>query len=627
MSTVAAARLAVAGIAARASGDARPRGAARRTRRVEREKPATAAVPMGRRATLAVTRATDEKDAKTSIDDETVSETVRRRREAAKQGKDNSPTLNPLDLGRRARQLTDGFFKGITGLTQLARSPSIDEAKYDAVYSADLLAGDDLTEYETPNARFTTVLVVGAAGRVGRVLVRKLLLRGYTVKALVRKESDREILPDKVQAYVGDVSDAKTLELAMSGVNKVVYCARAKTFMASELANVDSEGVRVAAKALQDYNNSLASRRAGRSQKSKQMLYSFAKFRDVFEDWTVDETRLVNPEDGRWQAAAEVAQRVFFDKEEQNASDSTDGRSPYPTFSGYVFAKNGVAQISCACDALGSGDAAGAIVLRDHEGVLLRLRGDGKRYSVVLSEGGVEGRTFIAPFATTGKWQIVRIPFAQFRPEVFNRAYNSGGDAEVDAVAPVDLNAIDRIGLRFEARNQSRSGSSGSAGAGAPEWMSELDAPSNNSFELELEYVKALPKGEETDFVLVSCGGAGLPDGEDRDKLVRAKRDGERTLRNSGLGYTIVRPGQLLEEPGGNKALVFDQGNRISNYISCADVADVCVKALHETEARNKSFDVCFEAEVGGAYEKVAMVAGKSNNYLAPALAVLEKNT
>jgi len=619
MSTVTAARLAVAGIAARASGDARPR-AARSTRRVE---------PMGRRATLAVTRATDEKDAKTSIDDETVSETVRRRREAAKQGKDNSPTLNPLDLGRRARQLTDGFFKGITGLTQLARSPSIDEAKYDAVYSADLLAGDDLTEYETPNARFTTVLVVGAAGRVGRVLVRKLLLRGYSVKALVRKESDREILPDKVQAYVGDVSDAKTLELAMSGVNKVVYCARAKTFMASELSNVDSEGVRVAAKALQDYNNSLASRRAGRSQKSKQMLYSFAKFRDVFDDWTVDETRLVNPEDGRWQAAAEVAQRVFFDKESD--SDSNSGSSSYPTFSGYVFAKTGVAQISCACDALGSGDTQGAVVLRDHEGVLLRLRGDGKRYSVVLSEGGVEGRTFIAPFATTGKWQIVRIPFAQFRPEVFNRAYNSGGDAEVDNVAPVNLNDIERIGLRFEARNQSRSAGSGSGGSinggGAPEWMSELDAPSNNSFELELEYVKALPKGEETDFVLVSCGGAGLEDGEDRDKLVRAKRDGERTLRNSGLGYTIVRPGQLLEEPGGNKALVFDQGNRISNYISCADVADVCVKALHETEARNKSFDVCFEAEIDGAYEKVAMVAGKSNNYLAPALAVLEKNT
>jgi NAD(P)H-binding len=49
-------------------------------------------------------------------------------------------------------------------------------------------------------------------------------------------------------------------------------------------------------------------------------------------------------------------------------------------------------------------------------------------------------------------------------------------------------------------------------------------------------------------------------------------------LRNSGLGYTIVRPGPLVEEPGGYKALVFDQGNRISQGISCADVADISLK-------------------------------------------------
>ena len=33
---------------------------------------------------------------------------------------------------------------------------------------------------------------------------------------------------------------------------------------------------------------------------------------------------------------------------------------------------------------------------------------------------------------------------------------------------------------------------------------------------------------------------------------------------------------------------MFDQGNRITQPISCADVADVCVKALHNTEARNR---------------------------------------
>ena len=49
-------------------------------------------------------------------------------------------------------------------------------------------------------------------------------------------------------------------------------------------------------------------------------------------------------------------------------------------------------------------------------------------------------------------------------------------------------------------------------------------------------------------------------------------------LRTTGLGYTIVRPGPLLEEPGGYKALVFDQGNRITESISIADVADVALK-------------------------------------------------
>lgn len=55
-------------------------------------------------------------------------------------------------------------------------------------------------------------------------------------------------------------------------------------------------------------------------------------------------------------------------------------------------------------------------------------------------------------------------------------------------------------------------------------------------------------------------------------------RRGEDILRASGLGYTIVRPGPLLEEPGGYKALVFDQGNRIAENMSCADAADVALK-------------------------------------------------
>ena len=73
--------------------------------------------------------------------------------------------------------------------------------------------------------------------------------------------------------------------------------------------------------------------------------------------------------------------------------------------------------------------------------------------------------------------------------------------------------------------------------------------------------MQALPTGTETDFILLSCAGTSA---EERDptvleKLLSFKRRGEAVLRQSGLGYTIVRPGPMVEEPGGYKALVFDQ--------------------------------------------------------------------
>ena len=51
-------------------------------------------------------------------------------------------------------------------------------------YSRDYLDGDfqgPAEEFSSPTAQDTTVLVAGATGRVGRILVRKLLLRGYKV--------------------------------------------------------------------------------------------------------------------------------------------------------------------------------------------------------------------------------------------------------------------------------------------------------------------------------------------------------------------------------------------------------------------------------------------------------------
>lgn len=130
----------------------------------------------------------------------------------------------------------------------------------------------------------------------------------------------------------------------------------------------------------------------------------------------------------------------------------------------------------------------------------------------------------------------------------------------------------------------------------------------------------------------MSCAGVPRPDIDEplQRTIANAKRAGEAALRSSGLGYTIIRPTTIIDEPGGYKALVFDQGDRLTQSISAADVADVCVRALHQPLARNKTFEVAQEytPEDGlEMYELVAHVPDMSTNYLGSALVNLEKNT
>lgn len=59
-------------------------------------------------------------------------------------------------------------------------------------------------------------------------------------------------------------------------------------------------------------------------------------------------------------------------------------------------------------------------------------------------------------------------------------------------------------------------------------------------------------------------------------------------LDTSALPRSPLRPGRITEEAGGYKALVFDQGDRVDQAVSAADVADICLRSLHDPEARNR---------------------------------------
>ncbi|KAG0576513.1 hypothetical protein KC19_5G085600 [Ceratodon purpureus] len=500
--------------------------------------------------------------------------------------------VNPVGLGRKTRQIFDTAWRRLTNLGQLtSASGPTDEYAFEKV----VLEGP-MCDFQTPNAELTTVLVAGATGRVGRILVRKLQLRGYKVKALVRQDDDEtlEKLPRSVQIVVGDLGDAATMKEAVEGCNKIIFCASARSSLTGDLTRVDHQGVYNLSKAFQDYNHKLAQTRAGRSSKSKLLLAKFSQA-NAAEGWELREGLYFSDEiagkyDGGMDAQFEVTE---------------DGNG---TFSGYVFTRGGYVELAKRI-ALPPG-----LTLDRYEGLVLSVCGDGKTYTLLLetdpSEDDPEPRQYFTRFQTKMGFSRVRIPFSIFRPMK-------------PEAPPLDPFLVHSLAFRFEPRRQRASANR----PGTP--LTAAQEGQNNSFKLILDYIKALPGGQETDFILVSCSGAGVPN-ESREKVLRAKQAGEAALRNSGLGYTIIRPGPLQEEPGGQRALVFDQGDRISQSISCADVADVCVKSLHNPTARNKSFDVCYEytAEEGlGLYELVAHLPDKSNNYLTPALAVLERNT
>jgi len=86
------------------------------------------------------------------------------------------------------------------------------------------------------------ILVTGATGHIGNVLVRQLLERGQRVRALLRADGNPVALQDlDVERVPGDLLDAGSLQRAMEGVN-LVYHLAAKISLAAG-ADADTETV------------------------------------------------------------------------------------------------------------------------------------------------------------------------------------------------------------------------------------------------------------------------------------------------------------------------------------------------------------------------------------------------
>ena len=80
--------------------------------------------------------------------------------------------------------------------------------------------------------RPASVLVVGATGSIGRLVVEESIREGYPTRALVRDPDKARRLPAKADIVVSDVTRPETLSAAVAGIDGIVFTlaqiARAK---------------------------------------------------------------------------------------------------------------------------------------------------------------------------------------------------------------------------------------------------------------------------------------------------------------------------------------------------------------------------------------------------------------
>jgi len=128
--------------------------------------------------------------------------------------------------------------------------------------------------------------------------------------------------------------------------------------------------------------------------------------------------------------------------------------------------------------------------------------------------------------------------------------------------------------------------------------LDEIEAVENQAIANLIQAVKA---ARVEHIVLCSSMGTTTPNQIPfLAHVLRGKRRGEIALIESGIPYTIVHPGGLRNDDGGQGVLSKDALQGFGT-ITRADVAEVLVQALLQPEARNRSADIIHNPEQGPA--------------------------
>ncbi|KAJ4843937.1 hypothetical protein Tsubulata_017581 [Turnera subulata] len=407
------------------------------------------------------------------------------------------------------------------------------------------------------------VLVVGATGGVGRRVVDVLRRKGLPVRVLARNEEKaRKMLGPDIDLVVGDITKESTLVPEyFKGVRKVINAAsviigpkegdtpdRAKYSQGIKFFEPEVKGPSPEMVEYVGMKNLINAVKGSVGLENGKLLFGFEdnNFKDLL--WgSLDDVVMGG-----------VSESTFL-------IDTTGGENGGPTgiFKGAVSTANNGGFTSIRTKVVPED-------LSAYDGLELRLKGDGRRYKLIVRtsrDWDTVGYT-IGFDTLEGQWQSIRLPFSSLRP-IFRARTLMFSKFEYDG----KLN---------------------------PTFV-------EGAFQLPVSSIRAFMKDPVTPrFVHVGSAGVTRPDrpGLDLSKqppavrlnkelgfVLTFKLKGEDLIRESGLPYSIVRPCALTEEPAGAD-LIFDQGDNITGKISREEVARICVAALESPYALDKTFEV-----------------------------------
>ncbi|KAL3851411.1 hypothetical protein ACJIZ3_013293 [Penstemon smallii] len=425
------------------------------------------------------------------------------------------------------------------------------------------------------------VLVAGATGGVGRRVFDLLRKKGVPVRALVRNEEKaRKLLGPDVDLIVGDITKASTLipeyfkgvRMVVNAVSVIVGPKEGDTpdrakysqgikFFEPEIKGDSPEMVEfIGIKNLINTVKETVGLRSGKLvfgfEDNSSRELAWGALDDVVMGGVSESTFLIDPSGG------------------ENGGPSGVFRGVVSTANNGGFTSIRTKNFSVPED------------LSAYDGLELRLKGDGRRYKLIIrTSRDWDTVGYTSGFDTvTDQWQSVRVPFSSLRP-----IFRARTVSDAPPFNPSEIISIQLMFSKFEYDGKLN--------------PSFVEGP----FQLPISSIRAYLKEPITPrFVHVGSAGVTRPDrpGLDLSKqppavrlnkelgfILTYKLKGEDLIRESGIPYTIVRPCALTEEPAGAD-LIFDQGDNITGKISREEVARICIAALESPYATDKTFEV-----------------------------------